>query len=135
MAKETRHGKYAPGWTKQGLTIPIALRKTLAAEANRMDSTPVKLIGTAALSVYLGMPEPARANFIVAIHRKTFEKRLEDITPEEFFEMFMGAVSQSEGEAEGGEWHVTRILDPELTPPPGQKQSDRGRKPKKRGTG
>jgi hypothetical protein len=134
MADESRHGQYAPGWTKQGLTIPVGLRKMLAAEANRHASTPVKLIGTAALSLYLGMPEYARTNFVMAIHRATFDKRLEDITPEQFFEMFMEAVSSSEGSSEP-EWEVVRILDPELTPPPGEKQSDRKQSNRRRKSG
>ena len=135
MGESERQGRLPAGWQQQGLSLPISLRKTLAAEARSKGQGGIKLIGTAAIGAILGIPEGSRHRFLMKITELSWKKDLADIEPAEYFRILMESLEEDIFAEDSSEpmWEVTRILDPELTPPPGKKQSDRD-KSRKRGS-
>lgn len=122
---ESRHGKMPPGWKRISLQIPIPLSRVWVREAENKGVSSIKTMGTAAVAVYLGMPEPVRDEFFQEVQRLTWGGAA-DISPEAVWTLLRAMLLAHEaGEPLRREWQVTRILDPELTLPPGRKPSDR----------
>ena len=153
MGAESRAGKPAVGWTRQTLTVPERMRKEFAEEADRRDSVSVKLMGTAALGVFLGMPEGTRSRFLLEITKASFDRKMEEIGAAGYYDLLIRSlvatgeidrvlkdagleITEKTGEtAQEPKWYVSRILDPEITPPPGQKLSDREESEQRRKSG
>lgn len=129
------------------------MRQNFVREADRRDSVSVKLMGTAAMGVFLGMPEETRSRFLLEVTRASFETKMEDIGERGYYDLMIRAMvatgeldrvlrdaglemreAQPQPEHEPS-WYVSRILDPEVTPLPGQKQSDREQAAERRRSG
>ncbi|MBL0920727.1 MAG: hypothetical protein IBJ10_01220 [Phycisphaerales bacterium] len=114
-------------WWQQGLTVPRDLAKVFKAEAETAGPGGFKAVGSAAIALYLGAPPHVRealALFVTIVSRK--DPQL--VTPEAVWHVFEAAMAQSDVNINfSAEWFVNRILDPEVTPAPGQKASDRER--------
>jgi len=136
---EPSKGSDDQGWARQQLQIPEDLRKILVAESKYRGQGSIKILGTLAIGVLLGMSQSARDKAYLAVTRASWGEA-HDLTPEKVFEIFMQAIEETQREnPESGDheplFEVTRILDPELTPKPGEKQSDREQSSKRRKSG
>lgn len=115
------------GWSRQQMQIPEDLRKIFAAESRYRGQGSIKILGALAVGALLGMPSKARDLAYLKVTQASWGDG-KHLTPERVFEFFMQSIEeaqQDDAEVETSKWEVTRILDPELTPPPGSKQSDR----------
>eukprot|EP00392_Amoebophrya_sp_AT5.2_P016169 g16414.t1 len=125
------------GWSRQQMQIPEDLRKIFAAESRYRGQGSVKILGALAVGALLGMPAKARDRAYLKVTRASWGDGKE-LTPERVFEFFMQSIEEAQEEDEqtsGTLWEVTRILDPELTPPPGEKLSDREESEQRRKSG
>lgn len=73
MAKESRQGKIPEGWIKQGVQIPKHLRERLEVEANEKGVSSIKLLGTTAFCVILGMPAEIRDDLYALVSRMSWK--------------------------------------------------------------
>lgn len=116
------------GWTSQYLTLPHDLALTFRAESDRFGYGGLKVSGTAAIAAFLALPEQVRdalCLWLVMLRRNPGE-----VTPEAAYRVMakaMGAPADIlSGESPAvTQWVIDRLLDPEITPPPGEKASDR----------
>ena len=125
---ETRaEDRLASGWTRQGIQLPMDIGKFFRAVAADQGSVAgIKTLGTAAIALILGMPKEQRDAICRYVAQANWGDPNQLITPEKIWEIFRESFGLREGE--DGEWYIDRILDPEVTPPPGQKASDKERR-------
>jgi hypothetical protein len=124
---ESRHGKIPDGWEAQGLQIPRALRAELREAAGEFGNGGVKIIGTAAIAIVMALEPEERSTLCKYVFQKTFETP-EGLNKRRVLELLkMLLVEDDENTAPLVEpvWYVDKILDPEITPEPGKKWSDR----------
>lgn len=132
---ESRHGKMAAGWKQQQLQLPLEMGAVFRAEATQKGANAVKILGTLGVGVLLGMPARVREELFVWGMKQTWDGP-EALTIEAVWEQFKQQLAEARIEAgdktepEEIRWEITRILDPEVTPPPGQKASDKAAKQK-----
>ncbi len=121
-------------WVQQGLLLPRTLREMLRQDAGAK-TLGIKRIGTAAIALYLGAPEHVQAAMLRWIDI-TANDHPDDITPEHAWEVFRAAIASDAArsvESEGpSRWFVDRLLDPEISLPPGEKPSDRAKEAERR---
>lgn len=110
------------GWTRQSIQLPIAISETMRVAAQSEGYGAHKLLGTAAVSVLLGMPKEVRDSIIDYVSLTT-RRDPTALDPREVWEKLVQLLT-ARGEAKY-EHFVDRILDPELTPVPGEKKSDK----------
>lgn len=136
-----------PGWVRLTLQVPAWLAKDFRLMAQSTGTAGVKYAGTAAVATMLGLPDPVRDELIRLVVRRTWSNpealpmwEVSEMIKEEMLEYLKE--KQDEGgkefvatdEDEKTKWYISRILDPEITPPPGQKASDRAKgEPKDKG--
>jgi hypothetical protein len=125
----SKHSKSVDGWAKVGIQLPDAIAdrfKELASEAGLGGS---KFLITTAVSILIAMPEADRDALVRYVMQKTY-KRPEGLQPEELLDFlkFIMRAREAEPTKNDPKWEVMYIVDPELTPQPGQKASDRERK-------
>lgn len=127
MGESSRHGLPADGWTKFSTQLPKDMAEQFRALAASSGSGGSKILTTVAISIVLSMkPEDRDALARYVVQRtwggtKTFE-------PKSVYEGLKAMIRQQEGgepAGKGDRWYVDRILDPEVTPEPGKKRSDR----------
>lgn len=118
-------GDSSKEWLHQNLQLPRELGKRFREVSAQEGFGGVKLVGATAVATFLALPEEIRDE-LLGWALLTARRRPNDITPEGASECLRDALikmSESTDEDRSG-WHVARILDPELTPPPGAKESD-----------
>lgn len=134
---EKKHVKSAGGWAKLGIQLPDHIAeqfRDLAAEAGLGGS---KTLMTAAVAILVAMPEADRDALVRFVIQKTY-KRSDALDPEDVlnFFRFMNRPHQESAEVKGDpRWEVLYIADPELTPEPGNKASDRAARDAAKGQG
>lgn len=122
MPRETQ--REPSGWVQQNVQIPRVLRDMFREDASSK-SFGVKRMGTGALALFLGLPDEAQEAILRWIDLVSPEHP-EDITPENAWRVFSAAMSAApRNTRDPTQWFIDRFLDPEVTPPPGQKASDR----------
>lgn len=120
----TRHGKMAPGWGRVSLQVPLPVVAIWRAEAATKGQSSVKMLGTVATGLLLGMPAPVRDELYLQVSRLSW-KGLQDLTPEVLWQMLRAILAEHEaGRPVGKDWYVDRILSPEITLPPGRRPGD-----------
>lgn len=124
-----RHGKIPEGWEGQGLQIPKWLRAELRDAASEFGNGGVKVIGTAAIAFVMAMEPEQRATLFKYVFQKTFNSPtgLEKRRVLELVKMLLADADEHTVPIVEPVWFVDKIMDPELTPEPGKKQSDRER--------
>lgn len=123
--EESRHAKMPPGWKRVSLQIPIPLSKIWTAEAEAKGVSSIKVMGTAMMALFLGMPEDVRNALFLQVSQMTWKNRL-DVDPDAVWKTLRAMVEAHEGgEPLARVWQMDRLLDPEVTPARGQKASDR----------
>lgn len=125
----TRHGKIPDGWEGQGLQIPKWLRTELREAAGEFGNGGVKVIGTAAIAIVMALEPEQRATLCRYVFQKTFNDP-DGLNKKRVLELVKLMVNEGdENVAPLVEpvWYVDKIVDPELTPEPGKKASDRAK--------
>jgi len=112
-----------PRWTQQALQIPIDLAAILRAEAKQKQSGSIKVLGSAAVALLLGMPSDVRDGLAKWVLQSAWDDPSK-ITPEAAWTHFLEILK----EGTVGERYIDRIVDPEVRPKSGQKASDRKKK-------
>jgi len=120
----------AEGWARQALQVPEGMARRFTGEADRYGPNSVKLLGTLALGILLGMPKAQRDDLYIWITRRLWDGD-EDLSSEEIWrqvERVVAAKPPSDGCIDtravqpsvgpGGTHQVTRLLDPSVSLPP-----------------
>lgn len=125
--KPNRQGRPAPGWVQQSIQIPEAMREEFRAEAGRIPGHGVKMLGTLAVGLYLGLPDEIQRRMYHWLNDRLYKDGGEPkLTARQVLEAFVAISEEIDSQSvQTGEHVLTRILDPELTPEPGKKASDR----------
>ncbi len=71
--RSNRHGKIPEGWEGQGLQIPKWLREELREAAGEFGNGGVKVIGTAALAIFMSLDSTDRDTICKYVFQKTFK--------------------------------------------------------------
>lgn len=111
-----------PGWTRQMMQLPTTLASILRGAVAEEGYGGVKAIGTAAVAMYLGAPPAVREALMeyVLLSTRRDPNNVDIDRAWAVVEQTIRAGSQTH--------RVDRILDPEVTPRPGAKASDRARR-------
>lgn len=125
----SRHSKIPEGWEGQGLQIPKWLRAELRQAAGDFGNGGVKVIGTAAIAFIMAMEPSQRDTLCRYVFQKTFKSPhgLDKKRVLELVKMLLAEQDENSAIVVEPEWFVDKIMDPELTPEPGKKQSDKQR--------
>lgn len=130
MAKAT--GRVPDGWRRQGLQVPTRVATKFQAQSSKAGVGGIKVLGTAALAIITEMPDDMRFALMRRVAQQTWPDA-DEFVPKDIWRLLIALVVAESGivdnKAPDAEerirWYVDRILDPELTPPPGEKASDR----------
>lgn len=144
--ERTKFGGRPAGWKRIAFDVPEGMAAKFEAARQRMPTDSVKLLGTAAVGTFVTLPEatqealyewahhnelrPDRIDYgkvMALLLRMLHDMGADDLPPTE-------SAPKSSPEDRAITHYVSRILDPEVTPPPGEKRSDKGGE-KKRGMG
>lgn len=126
----------AEGWSRQAMQIPEGMASRFTAEATKFGPQSVKLLGTAAVGMLLGMPPAIREDLYLWLTRRLW--RSEDpLTPEEVWTQLCAMIeeknragppaSKRQGQDEQSHF-VSRILSPEVSLPPDRRPNGPKRK-------
>lgn len=133
MAKKkttSRQGKIPEGWAGQGLQLPRDMVKVFREESGDFGHGGVKVMGTAAMAVLLALDPEDRRTLCNYVWEKTRRDpgSLEKGRVLELLKMLL-IDSQDDDVAPEVEpiWYVDKIVDPELSQPPGKKLSDKNK--------
>lgn len=127
MAGESRQGKMKQGWVKQATQVPKSLGDKFKEAASIQGGGGVKMLSTVALAIVTEMPDDYRK----ALVRYTAQKTVfspEELEPKDLWEFLRHMIAKDlygTDEIKRADWYIDRILDPELTPEPGKKASDK----------
>ncbi len=116
------------GWTRQGVQAPINVTKLFKAAGAREGHGGVKWLGTLGLALVAGAPHRVRDELVEFIWLKGRHSP-NDVKPSDVWDRLVELVRAQD---EGGEWYIDRIIDPEVSPKPGEKASDKD-KPRRKG--
>jgi len=118
-----------PGYSQQGLQIPTHLQQAFRKEVGKLGSGGVKIAGTTALSIYMGMPPKLREWLYLWVLQQSWSGA-DQIKPEEVYQRFLRFIVESEkpgipivGDTEAGgdpvqpTHYVDKILDPAIKRP------------------
>lgn len=121
-----RHGKMRDGWVRQAAQIPKGLGARFRDLAAQQGSGGVKSLTTIGLALVTEMPPEYRAALVRYLAQKTVIDP-DGVKPGELYTFLRQMILEDERtpDSGGARWYIDRILDPELTPPPGEKASDR----------
>ncbi|PCI10405.1 hypothetical protein COB72_03380 [bacterium] len=127
--KATRHGQIRDDWTKIGIQLPKEMADDLRDAASSMGHGGVKLMATAAFSILLSLDEDSLQTVCSYVRQKTWDTS-DGLKRERVLELVKVMITENDGDVPIVEpiWFVDKILDPELTPPPGKKLSDKKRR-------
>lgn len=115
----SRHGKMPEGWRQQSLQIPDEFHEAFRGEAARWGQSSVKILGTVAVGLLMGMPEDARREFyfwmLRILHdpdqslsaRAVFEKLLDLLAIDRYVYRTEDA-DRSPSDSQNG-WEVTKV--------------------------
>lgn len=125
-----------PGWIRQALQVPTHLGLGFRQASTGQGFGGIKLNGTAAIALLLGLPPKAREALLRYIAVETMVAP-GNVDPDQAWKVIVASLeaNAADGDNDDGavpEWYIDKIVDPELTPPPGKKASDR-KKPPERG--
>lgn len=130
--QSSRHGRVPDGWIKQNIQLPEKLGKEFRQEAGGRQHGGVKLLGTAAIAFIMSLEPDERLVLMKFVQMNTWgspdaldRQKLKRLVLRLIDESGASAGPTPKVDADDAEWYVDRILDPELTPEPGKKQSDR----------
>lgn len=120
-------------WWRQNLEVPRELSKLWKAEASAGGTGWMKPMGACALAVYLALPEPVRRELATWARLMDLQSRSDEISPENALKVLRAAMDKyAEADASIEErdtsWYISRIIDPEIALPPGEKPSDKRKK-------
>lgn len=120
------------GWVRQAAQIPAGLAKRFRALADTQGGGGVKSLTTIGLSLVVDMPEEYRDALVRYLAQKTVLNS-DGTKPGEMYAFWRQMVLHDQAAAKGDDerdakWYIDRILDPELTPEPGKKASDKQRR-------
>lgn len=96
--RESRHGKVQDGWIRQGIQLPEHLRELIRVEADRRGQTCVKVLGTAAMCLYFGLPEDRRDQLFKIVIQQIWDGA-QDIDPEQIVDQIFGGGARPEESA------------------------------------
>jgi len=127
-------------WARQGLQLPPNIAKEFKElAATQAAFGGVQVMGTAAIALFLGMPKDLRDSVCDYVVRNAW-KELDGVTASQAWRamtetMVAEIEAASKMERKPGEpsiahpddpkWYLDRILDPDITPPPGSKSSQK----------
>lgn len=128
----------AKKWARQSLQLPPGVMNQFRdVAADQAGWGGVQVMGTAAIALLVGMPKDLRDAVCEYVAAKTW-KGGDQVDVQEAWRVFIEAMRLQVDESlktHPGEpsmeavnaprWFISRILDPEVTPPPGQKASDK----------
>lgn len=150
MGKRPRKnfGERPKGWKAVTVDVPEPLAEALKDFRGELPTASMKLLGTAAFGAYMAMPVETRKQLYQWAHSHELEpEKLNYDTARAVLVGMMRHLSNELPpiESKGGgkddpnpafTHYVSRILDPEITPPPGKKRSDKDEgEERKRGAG
>lgn len=124
--RSRKEDRLPAGWSRQGLQVPTHLANAFRQTSALHGAGGVKVQGTLAVALLLGLPDDVRAALFRYIALESMVKP-GDIDPDKVWGVLAKAMRRraDAGGAESDEWYIDRILDPELTPPPGEKATDK----------
>lgn len=127
MSRESRHGRPADGWVKLGIQLPENIAEPFRQLASQAGLGGSKTLMTVAVGLLVALPEADRDALARYVIQQTY-RRPDGLNPDELLS-FLAHIIQSRPKPAHPDprWEVLYIADPELTPPPGQKASDRAR--------
>ncbi|GIK18648.1 MAG: hypothetical protein BroJett004_08120 [Planctomycetota bacterium] len=117
------------GWTRQQMTLPTALATEFRGASEAAGYGAGKLLGTAAVAVFLGLPDHARIALVDWVMTTSW-KAPQAVRPEEAWKVVVNALREPDGR-----WYLDRVLDPEVTPRPGEKASEKAARKGRREVG
>jgi hypothetical protein len=123
-------GQVPSGWQRQGLQVPDSVAEKFKAQAARAGVGGIKALGTAAIAIITEMPDDLRYALMRKAGNDTWPDPA-DFKPRDMWRMLVALILAEAGEmtdqqaSERAGWYIDKILDPELTPEPGKKASDR----------
>ena len=135
-----KKNKASESWTKQSMQLPKHVSREFRNIAAESGTAGVKMLGTVGSSLVVAMPVDMREELMLYAVQQTW-KTGDGLDASKLWSLFEHLVFERRGidlkdekhpivqppkNEDGEEWAVRTIHDPELTPPPGEKLSDRG---------
>lgn len=129
----SRQGKIPEGWAGQGLQLPRDMVKIFREESGEFGHGGVKVLGTAAMAVLLALDPEDRRMLCNYVWQKTRRdpSSLEKGRVLELLKMLLLDNQDDVAPVIEPTWYVDKIVDPELSQPPGKKLSDKKRNKRK----
>ena len=133
--KETRHGKVPEGWMKQSFQLPKSLAMEFRDVGGEMGHGGIKILGTAAIAFIMSLDDKDKQIICNYVRQKTWSEP-DAIEPSRIKELVRMLIDDKDDSAPIIEpvWFVDKIVDPELSQPPGKKLSDKKKPKGKRGS-
>lgn len=115
---ESRTQGVAKGWIKESIQIPVQISDNLSIASQREGHGSKKILCTIAIALMLGLPDDIRKrlyDYIIVRARAPY-----GIDPDDLWKELVSVIAEEPDVV----YYVSRILDPEVTPEPGEKASD-----------
>lgn len=126
----SRKGKVPEGWTQISFQVPSEIAKVFREVGASSGHGGGKLLGTAAIAFINSLDAGDRQLLMRYVKDKTWSdpKGLDPARVKALVQMILGEEDENTAPIVEPVWYVDKIADPELTPEPGKKWSDRQQK-------